>query len=82
MQVVFGNIIGSNIYNLLAIGGTTMIIAPAPLSPDLLLRDIPVMLAAMLVVLLVALFSGRLGKLAGLGLLASYAIYIAVLAIS
>lgn len=82
MQVVFGNIIGSNIYNLLAIGGTTMIIAPAPLSPDLLLRDIPVMLAAMLVVLLVALFNGRLGKLAGLGLLASYAIYIAVLAIS
>ncbi|MEX0971014.1 MAG: sodium:calcium antiporter [Paracoccaceae bacterium] len=82
MQVVFGNIIGSNIYNLLAIGGTTMLIAPAPMPTDLLLRDIPVMLAAMLLVLVVAFMNGRIGQVFGFGLLASYAIYIAVLTIS
>lgn len=79
MQVVFGNIVGSNIYNILAIGGVTMVIAPGPLPAAMIGRDIPIMLAAMLVVLVVAWFSGRLARLAGLALVLSYAAYLAML---
>ena len=40
-----------------------------------------VCLGAMLFVLLVALFNGRIGRLAGLALLASYTLYLVVLAL-
>jgi len=81
MQLVFGNIVGSNIYNILAIGGVTMLIAPAPLPADLISRDIPIMLAAMAFILLVAWFNGRLARLAGFGLVLSYAAYLALLVV-
>jgi len=79
MQVVFGNIVGSNIYNLLAIGGATMVIAPGPLPEAMIGRDIPIMLAAMLIPLVFAWFSWRLARWAGFALVLCYATYLAML---
>lgn len=82
MAVVFGNIIGSNIYNILAIGSVTLIIAPGQLPADLLTRDLPVMFLSMLVILGVAWRSGTLGRWAGLGLVGSYVAYLTALVVA
>lgn len=43
--MLIGNVIGSNMFNLFMVLGLTGMIKPFPLSPDLLHRDLPVMLA-------------------------------------
>lgn len=66
--IAIGNVIGSNIANILLIGGITALIAPmlTPLKP--LQRDLFVMLAATLALPLV-LWSGHIGVIEGLFLL-------------
>lgn len=43
--LLIGNVIGSNMFNLFMVLGLTGLVKPFSLSPDLLLRDLPVMLA-------------------------------------
>lgn len=43
-DIALGNVIGSNFFNTLVVVGIAGMIAPAPVAPDLLTRDIPVML--------------------------------------
>jgi len=42
--LLIGNVIGSNMFNLFMVLGLTATIYPVPLSPDLLQRDLPVMM--------------------------------------
>ncbi|MEM9032514.1 MAG: sodium:calcium antiporter, partial [Pseudomonadota bacterium] len=57
-DVALGNVIGSNIFNLLAIIGITAMVAPVPVDPALLRFDLWVMLGASLL-LIPFVFSNR-----------------------
>ncbi|WP_156840157.1 calcium/sodium antiporter [Novosphingobium aquimarinum] len=76
-ELAFGNVVGSNIYNILGIGGATLLLAPAPIPQDLLPLDIGVVLASGLVILALAL-RRRISRMAALGLLAAYAVYLGI----
>jgi len=78
-DVVLGNVIGSNIFNILAILGLTTVIAPVEVSARFRDIDTPVMLAAS--VLLVALLFAlkRIGRAWGIAMLVTYAAYMVYL---
>ena len=59
-DIAVGNIIGSNLFNLLAVMGIAGVIEPAPLASDVLSRDYPVM--AGMTALLALMVYGALGK--------------------
>ncbi len=77
-DIAIGNVLGSNMFNLLAVLGMPGVIAPAAMPEELLSRDIPVMFA-----LTIALFifaygfrgPGRLNRIKGAVLLAGYGGY-------
>jgi cation:H+ antiporter len=80
-DVALGNVLGSNVFNLLAIVGITIFAAPEPISvpPALLRFDVPVMLGSALV-LTGFTWTGRpIGRRAGVVLLTGYVVYIAAL---
>lgn len=74
-DVGVGNIIGSNIYNILMIMGVAAVISGISVAPHIFV-DYTIMIAFSLV-LFVALKSGRVPRLVGLGLVAGYAAYLA-----
>ncbi|WP_238365125.1 calcium/sodium antiporter [Mesobacterium pallidum] len=66
--IAYGNIVGSNIANILLILGISALICPIAVTPMALRRDAGVMLAAALLFAGLAL-AGPLGRVAGLGFL-------------
>ena len=75
-EVAFGNIIGSNIYNILGIGGATALIAPTAVPSEILGFDNWVMLTATLLVVVLA-YTGRIiSRREGAVLLAGYVLYV------
>lgn len=78
-DVAFGNVVGSNIYNVFAILGVTAIVQPIAVPPELAGVDIWVMLAATVLLLIFSLTGRSLARLEGLVLVASYAAYITYL---
>ena len=78
-DMALGNVVGSNIFNLLSILGVTALIAPLPVPAQMVRFDLWVMLAAALL-LGPFLFRGiRIGRRIGAALLAAYAAYVWVL---
>lgn len=75
-DVAFGNIVGSNICNVLGIGGMTALIAPSAVPPQIVSFDNPVMLAVSLLFVAVAWTGFRIERWEGLALLAFYALYV------
>jgi cation:H+ antiporter len=74
--VAVGNVLGSNLFNLLAIIGIASLVGPIPVPEAMMQRDLWVMLGASLL-LAVFLLSGRaIGRIAGAGFLAAYALYL------
>lgn len=74
-DISVGNVVGSNIANVLLIVGAAGLIAPVANSDPAIRRDLIMMVAASLIA--VALFlTGNIGRLAGAGLLAVLAIYL------
>jgi cation:H+ antiporter len=78
-DVAFGNIVGSNIYNILGIAGLTALIAPVETPPQIITFDNPVMVAVSLAMLLFAWTGFRIGRREGGVLLAGYAVYLVML---
>lgn len=75
-DLVLGNVIGSNLFNTLAVLGLPAVIAPGAIPPEVLTRDLPVM-CVLTLLLVPALFhrrghSGRIGRVEGVLLLASF----------
>lgn len=69
-----GNVVGSNIYNILLIGGVTMMVAPVPVPASLLDYQL-VLLAASAVVLLLLLAAAKsIGRIIGAGLVLIFAV--------
>lgn len=76
-EIAFGNVIGSNIYNVLGIGGVTAVVAPTPVPAEIMARDAWVMVAASVLLLVVARTWWRIGRPEGTVLLALYLGYLA-----
>ena len=79
-DVVLANIVGSNIFNVLAILGITATIAPIGVSERFLLIDGPIMLVVTLLAFVILLRARTVSRLIGGGFLASYCGYILFLA--
>lgn len=78
-EVAFGNIVGSNIYNILGIGGATALIAPGAVPAQILRVDLWVMLGVSVVFVALALTGRRITRLEGALLLAGYGAYVFVI---
>jgi cation:H+ antiporter len=80
-DVAFGNILGSNIYNVLGILGVTALVRPIPVPPEILAVDIWVMLAATAALLVFAATGRRLDRRESAVLLVVYLAYVGGLAV-
>jgi cation:H+ antiporter len=74
-----GNVIGSNIFNLLGIIGVTALIAPLPFGADMLNFDLWVMLGVSLAMLPFVFFGWIVSRLWGFALLGMYVAYVMIL---
>lgn len=74
-EIAIGNIVGSNIFNILGILGLTAIIAPIPVASRFLTFDLPIMIAASLVLTLL-LRRQTVGRGIGIVMLVAYAGYV------
>lgn len=79
-DVAVGNVIGSNIFNLLGILGASALIGPLPASEEFLEFDFWIMLLASLSLLPFAYLKMRIGRRSGLVFLIAYILYIFLLA--
>ena len=80
-DVALGNVIGSNLFNLLGVVGIASLFGPIPVDPAFLSFDLWVMMAASLL-LIPFVFLGRdITRIWGVALTALYLIYIAVVLI-
>jgi cation:H+ antiporter len=77
-DIAVGNVLGSNIYNILGIGGVTGLIAPTGFPPEMLQLDLFVMIGASVLLFLFAL-NGRISRWEGGLMLAGYVAYVLVL---
>jgi cation:H+ antiporter len=75
-DIIFGNVVGSNIFNCLAVMGAAAVAAPLPVAPELARLDIWVMAAATLLLIPVMITHWRIGRLEGAVFLALYAGFI------
>jgi cation:H+ antiporter len=73
-RVALGNVIGSNIFNILVILGLSALVAPLVVARQLVRRDMPFMIAASILLLLLSL-DGEISLVDGLILLAGMAVY-------
>lgn len=76
-DIALGNVLGSNIYNILFIGGMTGAIAPTAVPASIMAFDLWVLLAVSLVVMVFAFSGGRLSRREGFVLVAGYIAYAA-----
>jgi cation:H+ antiporter len=73
-DLTLGNVLGSNIFNVLLILGITAIVAPIVIAEQLIRKDAPIMLGVSLLTLALA-FDGKLGALDGAILLLGLIVY-------
>lgn len=73
-DVALGNVVGSNIFNVLFILGVSAMITPLVVAQPLVRLDVPLMIAASVLALLLAL-DGRIGRLDGAVLFAGIVAY-------
>lgn len=75
-DIAVGNVVGSNIFNILFILGLSALVAPLVISSQLIRLDVPLMIAASVVLWLVAL-DGQIGRTDGVLLFAALLVYTA-----
>lgn len=73
-----GNIVGSNVFNTLVIIGASALAMRLPVEKSLLRRDIPICLAASLLLCLFAMTGGMVARWEALLLVAAFAAYLAM----
>jgi cation:H+ antiporter len=73
-DVALGNVMGSNIFNVLFILGISAVITPLAVAPQLVRLDVPIMIGASVLALLLAL-DDRIGRLDGLVLFSGVVAY-------
>ncbi|MBE9532806.1 MAG: calcium/sodium antiporter [Proteobacteria bacterium] len=81
-DIAVGNILGSNMFNILAVLAMPGLIAPSQIDPEVLQRDVPVMIGLFIMLYLFARTgnNGKIGRLAGSAMLLVYISYNILLA--
>lgn len=74
-DLCIGNILGSNLFNLLGVLGIAALIHPMLIEPLLIQRDLPVTGLTFLMLAAMAIFAGRIGRISAGVLLATYLVY-------
>ncbi len=77
-DVALGNVIGSNMFNLLGIIGVASLVGPIPVSPNFFAFDFWVMLGATLLLIPFVFFGQNLTRIWGVILSAAYVTYLVV----
>jgi len=77
-DVAFGNVVGSNIFNILGIAGATAVLSPIAVPPEIARFDVWVMTGAALLLVLFAVTGWRVNRWEGGVFLAAYGLYLAV----
>ena len=72
--LALGNVLGSNIYNILLIGGVTMTVAPVPIPASLLSYQLVLLAASALALLILLATSKQIGRVLGAGLIMIFAV--------
>ncbi len=75
-EMALGNVIGSNIFNILLIMGSTSIVKPYPIDAEVINRDMWVLLGATLLMGAFAYHKGKISRFEGALLLCAYVIYL------
>ncbi|MES2844525.1 MAG: calcium/sodium antiporter [Pseudomonadota bacterium] len=78
-EIAVGNVVGSNVFNLFGILGTTAVITPIPADPRFSSLDMPWVAATAIGLTVLAAVLGGLPRVAGAALLAVYAGYLALM---
>jgi cation:H+ antiporter len=77
-DIAIGNIVGSNIFNILFVVGTTALITPVAYSAGFMIDSVAAV-AAVLMLLIFLIPKNKLGKIGGAVMLVAYAAYFAYL---
>ena len=75
-DIAVGNVIGSNIFNVLGILGITALVTPIPLDPRFLQIDTPFVIAITVALVLILWSIGKLSRVIGALMIATYAAYL------
>ncbi len=78
-DVAVGNVIGSNMFNLLCIVGITSMVGPLPVPPEMLQFDLWVMLVTSLLLIPFIFFRHDIGRRTGIAFVSAYAAYVVIL---
>ena len=78
-DVALGNVIGSNLFNLLAIIGVAALVAPIPVDSQFLTYDLWVMLAASLLLIPFVFLRQNIGRVWGVVLILFYVTYVSMM---
>jgi cation:H+ antiporter len=76
-EIAIGNVLGSNIYNILGIGGVVALLAPGGFPAPLVYPDLPILLGSALLLIVFAATHYRIGRTEGTLLFLCYISYIA-----
>ena len=77
-DMVLGNVIGSNLFNLLGVAGTAAVVAPLAVPDQIREFDLGVMLGATALLIVCLMAGRRVGRTMGTLFLIAYAAYIAI----
>ena len=79
LDIAIGNLIGSSTYNIGLVLGSSALVAPLAVTPELARVDLPVMAAVMLLCIPVLLTGRRMSRGEGIGFVLAYVIYLGLL---
>lgn len=74
-EIALGNVLGSNVYNVLGIGGATATVSPLAISPQVMLVDIPLMIALSVGMVAIGAYWNELSRWTGAMFLSGYGAY-------
>lgn len=75
-DVAVGNVVGSNLFNLLGIMGATAMVAPVPAPAQIIAVDVWILAGSSLILLPFVLAGGRITRPVGVAFLALYGLYV------
>jgi cation:H+ antiporter len=75
-DIALGNVLGSNIYNILGIGGVTAVVAPTAIPPELVHFDCFIMVGVSVLLLVVARTGNCVSRSEGVAMFLGYSAYL------
>jgi cation:H+ antiporter len=75
-EIAIGNVVGSNIFNILVILGLTAVIAPIAVQAQFIKREVPIMIGVALLLFPLLYFGGDINRFEGLIMLALLVLYV------